>query len=367
MVSFFRSGYVALFSLLIIGCTAHTPEIKDTNGKKVPKSIASIERVKIGGIDQTIILRSEDTTKPILLFVHGGPGMPEGGMLRKYLFQLESMFIVVDWEQRGAGLTGVDNSPDSSMTIEQLSNEVVDLTKHLLTRFNRDKLFIFGHSFGTVISTLAIQNNPELFAAYIGAGQIINQIRAEKDGYRFCSRNALKLKNEKAIKELKEISFPKDGNYTSTKYPTVFKSIAIQRKWLAAFGGITMNPDNLKPMMKICIFNKEHSLLKSLKFMKRFETTTNLLGPQVISFNAIKQIPELKVPVYFITGVYDKITPAHLVDEYVNQLKAPRKVHFQFQNSGHLAPFEEQAKFCAVVHESVLKECKELNLCEAKQ
>jgi len=55
---------------------ALTPPIVDAKGNEVPGSIAVIETVTLGGVEQTVTIRGADTTKPVLLFLHGGPGMP---------------------------------------------------------------------------------------------------------------------------------------------------------------------------------------------------------------------------------------------------------------------------------------------------
>jgi pimeloyl-ACP methyl ester carboxylesterase len=340
----------------LTSCSPQTPPIKDSKGNVITASIASIEKVHIGGIDQTIILRSFDTSKPVLLFVHGGPGMPEGGLLRKHLQELEKSFIVVDWEQRGAGLTGFESIPTESLSIEQMKGDLVELSGYLLRRFKHEKIFLFCHSFGTLLGTLAIRDNPELYAAYIGSGQIVDQISAEQTGYSFCLEMAKKNNHKKALKQLSELSIPSKGSYSSDKYPAIYKAIMVQRKWLGKFGGIVKDPDKVMPMMISCVFTKEHALLKSIGIMNRFEYSVNSLWPQIMDYNLLQQVTEIKVPIYIIGGKYDKNTPDELVKEYLDKLVAPKKEFIQFEHSAHFAPFEEPDKFSKLLIERVLIE-----------
>lgn len=63
-----------------------------------PNGIESLEDVEIGGVEQTIYLRSHDRNKPVMLFVHGGPGAPEMHAARDFGLRLEEHFIVVHWD-----------------------------------------------------------------------------------------------------------------------------------------------------------------------------------------------------------------------------------------------------------------------------
>jgi pimeloyl-ACP methyl ester carboxylesterase len=68
-----------------------------------PHSVASLERVRIGGVDQYILIRGNDASLPVLLFLHGGPGMPAMYLAHSFQRELEKEFVVVQWDRRGAG------------------------------------------------------------------------------------------------------------------------------------------------------------------------------------------------------------------------------------------------------------------------
>ena len=306
-----------------------------------------------------MIIRGQDTGLPLLLFLHGGPGMPEGGMLRKYAPELEKLFVVVDWEQRGAGLTGAEKTPVESLTIEQLAADTVELTRYLLQRFSRERLYLFAHSFGTVIAVRALQQAPELYTAYIGAGQIVNQIRAEQLGYAFLLKEAERRGDRKALEQLRSVAFPQDGLYVNEKYPENYKAIAIPRKWLGAYGGVTRDPAALRPMLMACVFTPEHSLLQALSFMGRFRRAMNVVWPQVMQYDLLASATRLEVPVHLIAGRYDMDTPSSLVEEYFHALEAPRRELYWFESSAHLAPFEQPVELYRVFREQVLPQTAE--------
>ena len=67
-----------------------------------PTGIDSLEKIKLGGVDQWIQIRGHDRGKPILLFLHGGPGFPNMPFAHMHA-ELERAFVVVQWDQRAAG------------------------------------------------------------------------------------------------------------------------------------------------------------------------------------------------------------------------------------------------------------------------
>ncbi len=138
--------------------------------------ISGIEKIELGGIDQYIITGGIDSTKPVLLFLHGGPGSPEMGFVKKFNPELEHDFVVVHWELRGSGKSYNNNISIESMTIEQFISDTQELSEYLIKRINKDKIYIMGSYPG--IKT--IEKHPELFHCYFGIGQVADQYRSEK-------------------------------------------------------------------------------------------------------------------------------------------------------------------------------------------
>lgn len=80
------------------------PPLRDANGKPIEGGIATLEPVTIGGETQWISIRGQNPDAPVLLFLHGGPGSSDIPLTRKYFAgTIESHFVVVNWDQRGAG------------------------------------------------------------------------------------------------------------------------------------------------------------------------------------------------------------------------------------------------------------------------
>ncbi|MHB1456565.1 MAG: alpha/beta fold hydrolase, partial [Armatimonadota bacterium] len=91
-------------------------------------SISEKIQVEINGVKQGMFIKSKNFANPVLLFLHGGPAMPEYTFARKYPTGLENYFTVCYWEQRGAGLSYSDDIPQDTLTAEQLINDTLEVT-----------------------------------------------------------------------------------------------------------------------------------------------------------------------------------------------------------------------------------------------
>ena len=106
---------IAMLAVLVLGSqwAAHTPPILSGDGKPLPNSIATMEKVKLGGVNQWLIIRGQDVDKPVLLFLSGGPGASEAARVLRFNSELEKHFVVVIWEQRGCGKSYPSINPKS--------------------------------------------------------------------------------------------------------------------------------------------------------------------------------------------------------------------------------------------------------------
>jgi len=328
-----------------------TPIIKDEKGKPKTNSIATLEKVRIGGINQCVLIRGHDVNNPILLFLHGGPGSAQIGIAYKFQRKFEKYFTVVQWDQRGAGKSFSFKIPKQSMNIEQFIIDSNELIEQLKKRFGKDKIFLVGHSWGSALGMLLIQRYPENFHCYIGMGQSINQIEGEKISYEFVLEQAKKNNNKKAIKQLEKI---KNKEVWDLKYSQ------IQRRWLNRFGGWYHGAKSNWIVLKLLFISPEYSIVDLIKFVIGALFSLRRMWKNVLQeINLFEQVKEVEVPVYFCAGKYDYNTPFELVEKYYNQIKAPTKNLFWFEKSAHSPNFEEKSKFEDIMINQILRETLE--------
>jgi hypothetical protein len=190
-----RIFFAAMLDFLLLSVTtvavsqasAYTPPIVDAQGTPIPKSIATLEKVTLNGSDQWISIRGKSIDKPVLLFLAGGPGGSQLATARHALRGLEDHFVVVNWEQPGAGKS-FDAVARSTLTPERYIEDGHALVVYLKQRFNQPKVYVVGESWGSALGILLVQRYPELFHAFVGTGQMVAFTATNRMDYEFALR-----------------------------------------------------------------------------------------------------------------------------------------------------------------------------------
>jgi pimeloyl-ACP methyl ester carboxylesterase len=290
-------------------------------------SIASLERIRIGGVDQYVLIRGDDTSLPVLLFLHGGPGMPAMYLAHEFQRPLEREFVVVQWDRRGAGKS-YRQDVSNTLSSEQLIADTIELTNILRARFHQDKIYLVGHSWGTYLGMLVVARHPELYRTYVGIGQLARSGRPLteiQDNYiRQCAR---RVGDREAVNELDQ------------------KGADVREALLFRFGGEIHRAKSYFPLLLAGLTAPEYSLRDVLNVPKGVALYSKHFVYNSISGDLMDVIPQVEIPLYFFTGHYDYTDPFTLTESYYSKIKAPRKRLVWFEESAHFPFFEEPMKF----------------------
>jgi pimeloyl-ACP methyl ester carboxylesterase len=329
-----------------------TNQFHSADGKVIPGSIAVIETVNINGLNQRMIIRGSDTSKPVLLYLHGGPGDPEFPFVHRFNPDIETMFVVCYWDQRGAGLSYSKDIPPETMTLPQFVDDAGKVTEYLIHKFKRKKIYLLGHSWGTMLGSYTAKKFPEYYYAFIAVGQVGNQEHAEILSYEFVLNRARELKDERAINALEKIGPPPYDNPAEE-----LKRMKTERKYVIRYGGAVKKGSFYpRAAMTLALCN-EYTLKEKFDYLRGMNFTKSFLWSVVMKTNLFKTIPEQKIPVYILQGSYDYETTFNVAKQYFDSLSAPVKKFYTFENSAHSPIFEEPEKFGEIIKE-ILSEQK---------
>ncbi len=357
-----RGQMVFLFSVFILLAflvsmsqwLAHTPPILGADGKPLPNSIASLEKVRIGGVDQWLIIRGQDINKPVLLFLSGGPGASEAARVLRFNQELEKHFVVVIWEQRGCGKSYPSRYPTSDLTIEQYAADINELSEILRARFDEQKIYLVGHSWGAIIGVRAVQARPDLFHAYVGTAQMVDVRETDQIIYRMVMEYSRQTGDTKFVQTLEAQGEPPyTGKSPIQPYATLFgREYAIYEDPNIKDPEYRRDGDILMLMLK----QPEYGWLDRLYYLLGLVNTFNVVYPQLQDMDFRLDAPRLDLPVYIVLGRHDMNNPYQIPEEYFNLLQAPTKQLDFFEDSGHGMIWEEADKFHDLMINTVLPE-----------
>ncbi len=348
-------GILVLVAVLLIVSPGQIKPFSDDNGKPLAGSVSEKIWVNINDAEQGMFIRGKNTDNPVLLFVHGGPGMPEYFLAAAQDSGLEDQFTVCYWEQRGSGLSYKPGMDGDAITAEQLVSDTIEVTRYLQERFGQERIYLMAHSWGTFIGIQAAAQVPELYHAYIGVGQIADTPESERRAYAYMLAQYEAAGNTGMADRLKEYNVLEPQPDTSLL--PYFKSM-LRDKAMHELGiGTTRDMRSVitgifRPVMKSPAYTlgEKISIWRAKAFLR---SETGLLE-QLFSSRAADIVPELKIPAYFISGAYDLTVNRDLSEEYFKQLQAPVKAFYTFEDSAHSPMFEEPNRFLEVMTRDVL-------------
>jgi len=336
--------------LLFLVSPGKTDPFTNNRGQPIENSISTIEKIKVGGINQYLIMRGIDSTKPILLFLHGGPGTPEISYLKKYNPKLEKDFVVVYWQQRGAGKSYNTSIPIESMNIQQFVSDAKEVSEYLIERFNQDKIYLMGHSWGSFLGIKTVNEHPNLYHAYFGIGQVVDQYRSEIISFEWVKEQAKLKKDKSGIKHLDALDFPSKNDH-STKW---LNFLLVERSYIDKYyGGLLRNYKGRADTVLPLLLAKEYTLLDKLNYTRGAFFSFEHLWAEVMHSNFFDSIDSLKTPVHFLHGLYDYQTTHLVAKEFYDQLKAVDKSFFTFHHSAHSPILDEPDRFNDIIKDLV--------------
>lgn len=320
-----------------------TPPFRGQDGRVLPGSIAVVERWPVGGVEQSVIIRGRDRANPVLLFVHGGPGSSETAPLRRFDAALEDRFVVVYWDQRYAGQSYDGRLPvPGDLTIGQYVDDLGVVVDRLRARFGRQRVGILAHSWGTVPGILYAERHPDRLYAYVGVGQVANVPESEKRSYDFVLREARARGEAKAVAELERIGPPPRAG-----------SIFTPRDWITAFGGAFHGDMTNTTLIVQSLGEREANWRDLAAYTGAGRYTEKLLHGEFARFVIDDRPRTYGMPVFILSGRYDRQSEATVARGFFDRVTAPRKAFLWFEQSAHSPMFEEPKAFTDWVNTTV--------------
>ncbi len=308
-----------------------------------------MEMVQIGGIQQALYFRGQNTGNPVILFLHGGPASTEMQLLHGFQYGWEDTFTVVHWDQRQAGKTFLANNPKEigAVTFDRMVLDAWEVTQYIQGKLGKDKIIVLGHSWGTILATALVQTYPQAFSAYISVGQITNWRENERIGYDFVRKKAKEAGNKKDLAKLELL-----GAYLTDTYDSsVFKRMTQIRNYQNKYGvgvGVDRN------LILLALSSPYYSLKEVFAMFGNVWDYQNELFRYLFSgYDAESFGTAYTMPVFTFLGENDYVASRVLVESLYEKIQAPAKQIFFVRNAGHMTLTDNAKEFSRILLEEI--------------
>ena len=337
---------------LVVGCGLGYRAWRQHEGEAAmriasPNGIDDALFVELGGVPQWVTIRGQDRTNPVILLLHGGPGSAIAGLAPAFV-PWERDFTVVQWDQPGAGRTfraaGRTVAPD--LTIDSMVADGIELTQWLRGRLGKDKIVLVGWSWGTILGVNMAKARPDLFAVYVGTGQVVSMEEGEAIAYANVLAKARARADADAIAELEALGPPPYAG---------LQEISIQRKWATFYeAGMSLEaafvlPQLLAPRTQLADI---YDLATATAASGNHFVGADMKGPMT-EIDLRRLGPDFALPVFLFQGTADDFTPAELSRAWLDSLSAPQKAFVPIENAGHFALTSHGEEFLQALRKHV--------------
>ena len=313
-------GGALLLAMVFLAFRSFTPPIFSEN------SISRLERVSINDDQQYLLVRGHDRDLPVLLFLHGGPGMPAMYLAHDFQRELEKHFVVVHWDQRGAGKSYRKDTDPKTLTISQLLSDTDVVVDYLLGELDTPGVWLVGHSHGSYLGALYAQRHPEKLMAFVGLGQVADPQRATL------------VQDDFLRGQLQDLGMPADTRISG----------ANRENLLFLTGSELYGETSFLPLVLTGLLANEYNLVDVLNVKKGSSFSSRNMAYDS-DRNLIASATEFDVPVALVMGVHDMTTPVSLAREYYEAITAPDKRFILVKEASHFPHFEQPGQFLSLM------------------
>ena len=291
--------------------------------------ISELIDVEINGSTQSYSLRGEDLSNPLILFLSGGPGGAQMPATRQFLSGLEDTYTIVNWDQPGTSKSYDAVYRVEPHTVETYIQDAHELTSYLKEKYNQEKIYLIGESWGSYLSVELVTRYPEDYYAVINTGQMVDFTETEVACYEFALELARDANDVQLIKRLENLGVPPYyGDRVGLDMNTYLNPLY---QWMET------HPDVYHPKWNTLqlLISPEYSIWNSLHIVKGLLKTFTEIYPMLYGIDLRETHNTFEVPFYIFQGKYDVNAPIYLAEDYMSMLDAPDKEIVIFHHSGH--------------------------------
>jgi pimeloyl-ACP methyl ester carboxylesterase len=299
--------------------------------------------LRVNGMDEWVTLRGENRDNPVVLFLHGGPSeanSPFVGFFRPF----EKDYVFVQWDQPGAGKTFIRaGARRPKLTLEGIADDGVAVAERLQAMFHGRRIILVGQDWGGLVGLEMIRKRPDLFEAFFGTGQIVSWLGEQTPQYEGTLRRAAAAQDQKTLDGLAKVGAPP------------YRSLVAYRRFGDYFEPYKSRQDQaaVGRLRAALYFSPQLSWPQMFGWGKALRSGEDELTPTLMDIDLRKADSRFQVPVFFIQGADDSITPTSMIAAWLPGVQAPAKHLDVVPGAGHMVMWEKPQAFLALMSQDL--------------
>jgi len=290
--------------------------------------ISRITTYSLGGYEQRVLLDGKNKSNPIMLFLHGGPGMPIPFSVgcRGMFPEFTDRFIMVYWDQLGCGINNYPINDDFS--INTFVDMTVDLVMALKHDFPDNQLIIFGVSWGSVLAAKAAVRLPGLVDNVLAYGQILKDLFFNEEVYEALRKTDLPPKAKRRVEALRK---------AQVHNPDDIKEIAaLIRKYTEGYQAKSGDKMPMGTIIRGLLSSPDYSWKDFVAIVKNGFMKNKSIWNELMQLDLSDVIKGIQIPYRILQGNTDIVTSTKAVSAFVSESSNDFLSFRMINNSGHI-------------------------------
>ena len=285
--------------------------------------------VRIGGIEQWVRIKGSSCANPVVLLVHGGPGNPTTPFADKFYQSWEKDLTVVQWDQRGAGMTYGRNpvTDDVPLLVEQLRDDGIAVAQWAAKRFGKRRVILLGGSWSSVLGVHMAKAAPAMFCGYVSTAQVTGPLptRESLDATLALARAAGDTASVDKIDALGPLPWTNPRN------------TGIFRRVVRKYEGLRTEPvpaawTGSSPEYLTAKYEADYTAGEDYSWLQFVGVKGNGIASKI---DLYQLGPRFEMPFYMVQGEQDLLTMPAPSKRYFDFIEAPRKEFVLVPRTGH--------------------------------
>lgn len=303
--------------------------------------ISEMRTFDLGGYPQKVLIEGRKKSLPVVVCLHGGPGspIPFSAGCRGLFPALTDRAVMVYWDQLGCGINNY--KIDDGFTVGDFVKMTVELVREIKRLFPENRLYLFGISWGSVLSVKAANEQPDLVAGVLACGQVVKNLFFSDEVFDALAESDAPEKTKKKLEKLAEGGISSENKVL--RRDMKFLTSCIKKYTDGYFNRLGEKAD-AGDIVKGLLTSPDYRLKDFIAVVKNGYAGNNSLWRELLKIDLTEELAGVSVPYYILQGDTDIVASTKTVLKIAENC-GNENLHCTIaKNTGHITSAEGMEK-----------------------